>query len=284
MNALADPPPSGGVERAFLSALPEIEQAVRISARRARLTADEADDLASDVKLRLIEKDYAAFRRFDGRSQLRTYVVTIVERLIVDRHRREWGRFRPSADAVARGPVAERMERLLYSDGLPIEEAVAVLTAGSGDDRESLMQLAQSLPVRPVRRPVPEDTLAPLAAPPAFNPEQAVAAVTTSVRANGVIAHALGRMPPIDRIVLRMHFEDGISVADVARMLRLDQKRLYRRIGELLRGLREDFEREGLEWQDVREMVERGECPIRLLFEGVSEKPLAEPSHEKAHR
>src|SRR5262245_15391764 len=112
------------VKSLLLSAIPEIDRAVRVVARRYGLSAEDAEDLASDVRVRLIDDDYAALRRFDGRSSLRTYLVTIVHRLLLDDRRRRWGRWRPSAEALHGGPAAVRIEELLYRDGLGLEEAI----------------------------------------------------------------------------------------------------------------------------------------------------------------
>ena len=71
-------------------------------------------------------------------------------------------------------------------------------------------------------------------------------------------------LDPQDRIVLRMRFEDDISVADIARTLHLDQKRLYRRIEEILQGFRRSLEAKGLGWAEVVPMIERGQCHLRL--------------------
>jgi len=54
-----------------------VDGVVRTIARRHRLPADEADELGSSVRLKLVENDYEVLRKFEGRSQLRTYLITV---------------------------------------------------------------------------------------------------------------------------------------------------------------------------------------------------------------
>ena len=42
----------------------------------------EAEEFGSEVKLRLVENDYEAFRRFQQRSTLRTYLTIVIQRII----------------------------------------------------------------------------------------------------------------------------------------------------------------------------------------------------------
>ena len=48
--------------------------------RRRRLAAHELEEFAAHVNLKLIEDDYAVFRKFEGRSSLRTYLTVVVQR------------------------------------------------------------------------------------------------------------------------------------------------------------------------------------------------------------
>src|ERR1700755_1489778 len=79
-----DPPPSQGPapavpanhdewESYFVSCLGLIDAVVRGVGRRHRLTADEADELRSLVRLRVLADDYGILRKFQGRSSLKTY-------------------------------------------------------------------------------------------------------------------------------------------------------------------------------------------------------------------
>ena len=71
--------------------------------------------------LKLIDDDYQILRGFRERSSLRTYLSTVVERLFLDYRIRQWGKWRPSAQARRAGALAVRLEALLHRDGVPFE-------------------------------------------------------------------------------------------------------------------------------------------------------------------
>jgi hypothetical protein len=55
-----------------------------------------------------------------------------------------------------------------------------------------------------------------------------------------------------------MRFEDSVPVADIARALHLNQKRLYRTIEQLLATLRQGLEAEGLDRGEVTALFADG--------------------------
>jgi len=130
--------PRAALESLFVSALPDIERITRFVARRNRLSPADAEDFCSEVNVALIENDYAALGSYQGRSSLPTYLSTVIQRRFLDFRRKAWGKWRSSAEALRRGPLAERMERLLYRDGLTFEQAVETLRTNfaCAEDRE----------------------------------------------------------------------------------------------------------------------------------------------------
>lgn len=278
----------GGARRAdleelFLSALPDVEGAVRFIARRNRLSVAEAEEFAAEARLALVDHDYRILAAFQGRSSLRTYLVTVLQRVFLDLQRRRLGKWRPSAEAVRLGPTAEKLERLLYRDGHSLSEALATLGADdSQEERDALATLASRIPVR-VR--VSEGSIdldgADLADKRDANPEQQFHGRDVTARCQAVVERTLSGWPPEDRVLLRLRFEDGFSVADIARRLGLDQKGLYRRLDRLLGQLRVAIEGEGIGWADVEAAIERGHCHLRLPAFPVESGP-ARPSIEEA--
>src|SRR5215510_1984357 len=86
-------------EALFLASLPVIDDITGQVCRRHRLSAAEADDFRSEVRLHFIDRDYEVLRRFEQRSSLPTYVTVVIQRLFLDYRNRLWGKWRPSADA-----------------------------------------------------------------------------------------------------------------------------------------------------------------------------------------
>ena len=248
-------------EALFLSNLEWVERSVASLCRRYGLAGDEADDVASWTKLKLIENDYAAIRKFRGESSIRTYLVVVVSALFRDYRVGNWGRWRPSAAALRAGRTAVRLETLVYRDGCSLEHAAHVLrTAGETDlpDRE-LAALLAGLPARtPLRPPTAGmEALESIAA--AASAEERVAAAEAARERGGVygaLLRVLERLPDEDRVILRMQYWHGLSVADVARALQLPQKPLYRRLERILALLREQLDMEGIRPERLRRMLE----------------------------
>jgi hypothetical protein len=137
-------------EEMFVAQLMTVDRIIRSIAQRHALRGDDADDFASWVKLRLIDNEYAAIRKFQGRSALTTYLTVVIANLFRDYRVREWGRWRPSTAARRMGPVAMRLERLIVRDRLSADVACTAVECADPDvSRGELRRLAAALPLRP---------------------------------------------------------------------------------------------------------------------------------------
>jgi RNA polymerase sigma factor (sigma-70 family) len=239
----------------FLEHLPVIDAAIRGVASRYGLGPDERQDFASRVHLKLIEHHYEILRRFEHRSSLVSYLRTVVQRLFLDSRNSDWGKWRPSATARRAGPVAIRLERLILRDGLTFDEAVGVMQTNElcPLSREAMCLLYQSLPRRTTRRPsgdqVPDEVLAQIESAEAalVAREQAHAAR----RAHQALEEALLTLSPQDQLIIRFHYVDGLSFADIARLMHLKARPLYRRVGELRGMLRSMLAARGITVADI---------------------------------
>jgi RNA polymerase sigma factor for flagellar operon FliA len=234
----------------FLSNLPTIERIVATIGRRHAFPADDQEELASYVKLRLIEHDYAVLAKFQGRSSLTTYLNVVITNCFRDFRTARWGRWRPSAEARRLGPLALRLECLLYRDGYAVREAIEKLRA-AGDhlpaDAE-LARLAARIPARSRPRTVTSAAAEEITAADVTDAEVARQELdesrTTTMQE---VERALASLAPEDQLIVRMRYFDAMSVADIARTLRLDQKPLYRRIENSLSRLRVLLEQRGID-------------------------------------
>jgi RNA polymerase sigma factor (sigma-70 family) len=269
-------------ERLVLDNLPVIDLAVSHVARRYRLSEADRDDLASMVRLKLVDDGYAVVRRFEGRSTFRSYLVVVVQRVLLDWRAARWGKWRPSAIARRLGGLAMRLESLLYRDGRGLGEAIEVLRhEGMPEPDDELAALASRLPVRVRSREVPEEEAVATAAPGgaddvALDHE----AADTAARAEAVIVSAVEELPLEDRVVLKMHFLDGCRLSDVARALQVPQKPLYKKVERSLGHLRRRLEETGLAEATIGPLLAQGRLGDHLRLVGAfpGEIPPSRPS------
>lgn len=241
-------------KRLFLDHLHVIDQVVLFIARRHHLSREEADDLASAVKLKIIENDYEALRNFRGDSSLRTYLATIANRHFLDTRIAQWGKWRPSAQARRLGPAALVLDRLMSRDGLSLNEAVETMRANGESDLswDELVAIGRQLTVRPRRRfSGPEELNDHPSSTATENGVDATEVRAEAERIAEALADALGQLGTEDRLILRMRFQDNVPVSRISRMLGLDQKRLYRRLDHVMKTLRTALEARGVSRERV---------------------------------
>lgn len=237
-----------------------VDRIVASLCRRNGLSGDDADDFASWVRMRLVENDYAILGKFRGESQLSTYLTVVISMLFREYRVREWGRWRPSAAAKGLGVVAIRLEMLVYRDGHTLAQAAQVLRSRDGvtlSDRELAALLAQLKPKRPPGPPeVGADALA--AVPAEARADDLVAgdeADRERRRIEEALRHSLESLSGEDRMMVRMRFWEGMSVADIGRALNLPQKPLYRRLERAFSRLRQELDARGVTIEQVRELL-----------------------------
>jgi len=254
--------PSGAdsphAERFFLSQLPTIDRIIAFVCRRNRLSGAEADDVRSLIHLKLIENDYEILRRFRGQSTLRTYLTVVIQRRFLDYRISEWGKWRPSAEARRLGPIAIELERLTVRDGLSRDEAIESLSTRGGDppSREALLETCRRLPNRARRRFVGDESAQEVPAADDVERDVFHRQLAPSGRKAGIaLREALAELPAEDRLILKMRFEGGSTVAEIAAALRLAQKPLYRRIEGILGSLRRRLEAAGLNASEVSDFL-----------------------------
>lgn len=246
-------------QQQYESHLPLIEQVIASTMRQYCLAGDDADEFRSQVHAHLTHEDYAVLRKFRGTSSLKTYLVVVIKNRFRDFYRaHRHGRWRPSAKAKKLGPLAVRLETMLYRDRRTRDEAFEILASGEqAPSRAELSRLAAQLPPRAPRRMDSPDALEQVAGSDRANGRLLEDERTEGLmRLEAVLERAMATLPDEDRLILRMRYRDGFTVARIARSLGLEQKPLYDRIERHLARLRQVLEGNGVTTQEVRELFE----------------------------
>ena len=268
----------------FARYLPLIDAITATIARRHHLSREDADDFASLVRVKLLEDDSAILRKFAGRSSARTFLTTVIQRIFLDDRNSRWGKWRPSAEAQRAGPTALLLERLIARDGLTFDEACSMLqiTHGVQVSRAELEALHARLPARTKRRLVTDDDVAETVAATDATASPAARLATEERRQHDLeraLGDAVAGMPAEDRLVLRLRFDQGLTVASIARITGIDQRLLYRRLEHLLAGLRTALERAGFEAGETIRMLDRPEVELGgSVFDRSGENARPRPS------
>jgi RNA polymerase sigma factor (sigma-70 family) len=263
------------LEALFTANLALIARVVRHIAARRFLERQEMEDFEAEVHLKLIQDHYAVLGRFEGRSSLSTYLVAVIQHAFLDYQVKRWGKWRPSAPARRHGPLAIELERLLHRDGLSFEAACAKLSRSQGGpiDRERLAKLLEGLPYRPTKREVGTQALVDVPSPYG-QPSSAIQARELQEAARSaetLLGQALERLSPGDRLLLKLAYVDGLSVARIASTLGLNQRRLYRSLERCLGSMRTYLESRGLERERVAEIL--GAPEVLLNVESLGSGP-----------
>jgi RNA polymerase sigma factor for flagellar operon FliA len=184
--------------------------------------------------------------------------------------------------------VAIRLETLIVRDGFSFDQTCEHLRTNEGvaaTDSE-LVAIFVRLPLRTRRATVDDEGLEEMADPTSqiedhvlFKERQAAARRILDALTNAV--RALGDQ---DRLILRLRFQDGLTIANIARALHLEQKPLYRRFEALLHQLRRALEAGGIDAAQARDIVRRMDVDISLALHGGMEASASIPRPDDAQR
>jgi len=231
-------------------------QIVAIVCARNRCFGVDAEDFRQEVLLKLL--DGRALERFRGDCSLATFLSVVIANQFRDYRIAQWGKWRPSARATGLGPTAVRLETLRVRDGMLLEEAIETLRADPGvtETAEQLRELATGLPPRVQRRLVGDDELACLpGSSPADRDLERADRARRRARIGTALARARSELSGEDHLLLKLRFEEGVPVSQLARSLCLPQRQMYSRFDRIHRTLRRAMSEAGVDAGDVRELL-----------------------------
>jgi RNA polymerase sigma factor for flagellar operon FliA len=257
-------------EELFLANVTTIDRIAAFICRRNHV-AEDSEEFASQVKLSLIERNYEIIRKFEGRSSFPTYLTTVMHRLFYQYRVKEWGKWRPSAEAKRLGDTAITLEKLLTRDGYTFSEAVRKMNDRSVTELEAIYVRLPRRQPRPVL--VSDEGVAEVAAAAVDDTIETHDREQSARTAARVLDDALTSFDAEDRLILQLRFWHARRVADIATDLHLDPKKTYKRIDKLLARLRAALEHAGISRAVVEDLFTHGDQEISMR-----EKPPSGPS------
>jgi RNA polymerase sigma factor (sigma-70 family) len=253
------PPPPDDPKDLFLQNLELIERIAEQACRRSRLRPEDKEDFVAWVKLKLVDHDYAVIRQFEARANatFRTFLTVVINRLVHDYRDHLWGKWRNSAEAIRLGPVAERLERLIHREGYHLDEACQILRTNDKIELSvvEIEDLRAKLPPRTPRQTVGEEVLRfePTRELP---PDQQLEEKDLDRERRRIciaLHRALDTLPPDDRLLIQM--TGKFKVSEIARLQKIEQKPLYRRLEKIKKALRKAMKRLGVRREDIQKIL-----------------------------
>jgi RNA polymerase sigma factor (sigma-70 family) len=233
-----------------------VDRILQATARRSGFGEADQEDFRSWALIKLLQDDCHRLSGFAGRAKFSTFLSVTVANLMKDYRNMRWGKWRPSAAARRLGEIAVHLETLVYRDRMSVEEAIdRTLSDFPGGGRRALIEILGKIPTRYRPFSVGSEALATVESPMRTDAE-----VLDHERSDlrdevcGSLDDAMRSLSPEDALILKLRFWEGMKISEVAHVLKLPQKPLYRRVEQLLGTLRTSLEARGLSRSRVGEL------------------------------
>lgn len=235
-----------------------IQRKLQHLGRRSGLPEAEAEELRSWALFKLVDDDYRILGKWEGRSSFSTFLTVALMNLMRDYRIHVWGKWRPSAAARRSGEAGVILDRLLTRDGLSGAEAVERLRSEHGVSlsADQAERLAAALPRRRERRRVSDEELLriPVDGQVEIRIEEKEQACIAD-RLRELLIPLLRSLPAEDRLLLKLSFLEGLSMAAISPILGRPQRELYSMRVRCLKKIRRSLEEAGLGRHQVGELL-----------------------------
>jgi RNA polymerase sigma factor (sigma-70 family) len=218
-------------------------------------------DLASDcfqfVCERLCADRFRRLLRFNlqGAASFSTWLRAVVRNLCIDWRRKEFGRHRPFRFVTRLNAFDQEVFRSIYERGNSTEETFFLLQSAHPEvtleqvtkSRERIEQeltakqrwVLSARSAQKTAATIDETSAAPFEIPDP-RPDPEARAVIEERR--GLLSRALARLPTRERLLVRLRFEQGLTLEQIAKLLDLgNAQRADRQLKDILARLREDL-------------------------------------------
>lgn len=221
--------------------------------------SEGAADCFQFVCERLCESQFRRLRRFktSGPAKFTTWLRTVVRNLCLDWQRKQFGRPRMFRSLAGLSDLDQQVFQLVHERGATEQEALLHLASNFPQLTpeilaESIERINQTLTPNQNwilrtrtafgrRRPVTSDDRGERAEPisTAHDPE----ALAISAERNRMLGRALRKLPSRETLLLRLRFEEDLTLDQIAKLLQLgNAQRVDRQIKQILSALRAELE------------------------------------------
>jgi RNA polymerase sigma factor (sigma-70 family) len=226
--------------------------------------SEDAADCFQFVCERLCESQFRRLRRFkaNGPAKFTTWLRAVVRNLCLDWQRKQFGRPRLFRSVAQLSDVDRQVFHLVHERGTSETEALVHLAPNFPElTAETLSEsiervnhaltsnqrwLLRTRTAFGARRSVDSDDRKQPAEPisAAHDPET----LAISAERTKLLGRALRKLPSNERLLLRLRFEEELTLDQIAKLLQLgNAQRVDRQIKQILSGLRREFESGGVD-------------------------------------
>jgi RNA polymerase sigma factor (sigma-70 family) len=261
-----------------------IQRRLQQVGRRGGLPCHEVEEFRSWALLKLIDDDYRILVAWAGRCSFSTYLTVVLVNLMRDYRTRVWGKWQPSAAARRQGREIVLLERLWRLDGLTLDEAIECILSkrGSCRSRDELERIALRLPQRVERRQIGGEELRqiPIDGRIGAGIEDAEL-LRTAVHLRETLFPLLRELPGEVRMLLKLNYQDGLSIAEISSLLQRRQRELYSLRSRYLKKLRRTLEEAGLNVDQVRPLIGNPLWDLEVRWEAQELGQLMADDHKQ---
>lgn len=217
--------------------------------------ADRSGNCFLFICEQLSANDFRRLRKFDlaGRASFSTWLCAVARNLCLDWHRKEHGRYRIFSSIARRSAADQTLFELVFRHGFSAEEArdelsrrgidlsFAAVEERIGDLRKcmssrQLWLLTSGKPAADSFDRGEEGNYVAEPADPAPDPETLVAMRETHLQ----VSAALGSLTGADRLLVRLRYQEGLTLQQVAKLVGLkDAQTADRRLRDIIDHLRQ---------------------------------------------
>ncbi|MBF0287239.1 MAG: sigma-70 family RNA polymerase sigma factor [SAR324 cluster bacterium] len=237
----------------------DLQKVIMSTCARHRVFHQEAEEFISHIHFRLVDKNYAILRAYDGRSSFQTYLYTVVSRLFIDKFRSINGRWRPSKNAEKLGEVAVKFEELVHKERYTAEEAYHILTINHNLQlsREKWEKMIAHLKRTPKLHITSHDEVQDFAEE--TTPESVITAAIKKAAAEKIKSTLEGLIKELeedDQLMLKMKFFSGHSIKQISIVLGRNRNYISKRLQSLLIQMKDNLLSQGFDWENVQDTLE----------------------------